>query len=147
MAEAPVAVALVQQETVRAVDVTGSQILVHKEGLAGAGGAQQEHVVVYNQSQFKGHLLDVEAHRNEADAVAKFQDTTVHSGFHTVVQADAQGRLQGHGHILAKTQAALVAGYGGPELCRSVGYVPNRRNTHLRKGCHGLSFSISRQDA
>ena len=64
MAEGAIRIAHVNQETVLPGYVAAAQVLVHKEGLAGAGRPQQEYVVVLNQPCIQGLFLNVESLRD-----------------------------------------------------------------------------------
>ena len=91
MAEGTVAVAHVNQETVLAGRIAGAQILVHEEGFSGAGGAQQEQVIVLDEPVFEGFFLNVEAFGNKQDTVAHFQHSVGNAFVRSFIDVQAQG--------------------------------------------------------
>ena len=145
MAECPVRIALVNQEVMRSGHIASPQIVVHKEGLTGAGRAQQKYVIVLNQPQLQGQFLNIKALRYQPDAVAHLEHAASDTGVESVVDSQAQGRLQFHGHIFAERQTGFIAGDAAPELCRSIGDVPHRDDAQLGNGCR-CGILIRRQD-
>ena len=146
MAEGAIRIAHVYEETVLPGHIAAAQVLVHKEGLAGAGRAKKEHVVVLNQACVQGFFLNVKALRDKPDAVAHFEHAVGNAGVESVIDVQAQGAVQLHRHVLAECKAGFISRDGSPELRRSIGNVPHRRNAQLGDGrSNPVSISCRKQ--
>ena len=134
MAEGAIRIAHVNQETVLPSYVAAAQVLVHKEGLAGAGRPQQEYVVVLNQPCIQGLFLNVESLRDQPDAVAHFENAVGNARVESVINIQTQGAVQLHRHVLAECKSAFIARDRSPELRWRISDVPHRGNTQLGYG-------------
>ena len=134
MAKGPIRVTHIDQKAVLPGHIAAAQVLVHKEGLTGAGRAQQEHVVVLNETGVQGLFLNVKALRDKPDAVAHFENAVGNPRVESVINIQTQGAVQLHCHILAECKAGFVPRDGSPELRWRIGYVPDRGDTQLGYG-------------
>ena len=146
MAKGPIRVTHIDQKAVLPGHIAAAQVLVHKEGLTGAGRAQQEHVVVLNETVVQGLFLNVKALRDKPDAVAHFEHAVSNPRVESVIDVQTQGAVQLHRHVLAECKAGFIPRDGSPELRRSIGNVPHRRNAQLGDGrSNPVSISCRKQ--
>ena len=89
MAERPVRITHVNEETVLPGIVAALKVLVHEEGLAGAGRPQQEHIVILDEAGIHRFLLNVEALGNQPEPVTHLEHAVPDASIESVIDSQA----------------------------------------------------------